>query len=122
MSNTTEFTDVNCECEVTHPCIVERIQSQMPTEDETNNLSSFFKVLGDSTRLKIVMALCKEEICSCDIASILNMSNSAVSHQLRILKQMKIVKYRKSGKFVYYSLDDAHIKEILTIGLEHMNE
>ncbi|HOE56875.1 MAG TPA: metalloregulator ArsR/SmtB family transcription factor, partial [Bacillota bacterium] len=81
-----------------------------------------FKVFGDTTRIKILCALFESEMCVCDIAALLNMNQSAISHQLRVLKQARLVKYRKEGKVVYYSLDDEHVKQVFEVGLMHVNE
>jgi ArsR family transcriptional regulator len=94
----------------------------MPEEDELYDLSDFFKVLGDSTRAKIIWALDESEMCVCDIAVLLNMTKSAISHQLKALKAANLVKYRKEGKVVFYSLTDDHVKEIFEKGLEHIRE
>lgn len=94
----------------------------MPDDILIYDLAEFFKVFADSTRMKIIYALLGDELCVGDIASIVNTTQSAISHQLRILKQSKLVKYRKDGKIVYYSLDDEHIKEIVTKGREHIEE
>ena len=96
--------------------------SQLPNEDFIYDLADFFKVFADSTRMKIIYALMEEELCVCDIANIVQTTQSAISHQLRILKQSKLVKYRKEGKVVYYSLDDEHISQIVKKGREHIEE
>lgn len=94
----------------------------IPSEDMLFNLTEFFKVFGDSTRIKIIYALlATDELCVCDIAELVKMSQSAVSHQLRVLKNNRLVKYRREGKSMYYSLDDEHIKQILDQGLEHLS-
>ncbi len=111
-----------CECNVVHESVVERVRRAMPDEDTLCDVAELFKVFGDSTRTRILSALFEAELCVCDIASLLNMTKSAVSHQLRILRQTKIVKNRKSGKEVYYSLDDGHIAEIFKTALEHLKE
>ena len=85
-------------------------------------IGDFFKILGDSTRIKILSALFQSEMCVCDIAALLGMTQSAISHQLRVLKQGRLVKHRKDGKVVYYSLDDDHIKHIIDQGLTHISE
>jgi DNA-binding transcriptional ArsR family regulator len=85
-------------------------------------LAATFKVLGDPTRTKIISALLQEELCVCDLASLIGISQSAISHQLRILRNMNLVKYRKDGRIAYYSLDDDHISSILTVGLKHVEE
>jgi ArsR family transcriptional regulator len=94
----------------------------MPNEDDLCDLSDFFKVLGDSTRTKIMWALDESEMCVCDLAVLLNMTKSAISHQLQCLKQANLVKYRKEGKVVFYSLSDDHINAIFEKGLEHIKE
>lgn len=111
-----------CECNVVHEGVVARVRAAMPDEDTLCDVAELFKVFGDSTRTRILSALFEAELCVCDIASLLNMTKSAVSHQLRILRQTKIVKNRKSGKEVYYSLDDGHIAEIFKTALEHLKE
>jgi len=94
----------------------------MPEEETFYDLADLFKVFGDSTRIKILWALDEAEMCVCDIATLLNMTQSAISHQLRVLKQANLVKNRKEGKIVYYSLDDDHVKQIFDQGLIHINE
>ena len=91
----------------------------MPKEDSFSKLAEFFKIIGDITRAKILFALDTNEMCVCDIANVLNMTKSSISHQLSILKSASLVKYRKSGKEVYYELDDDHVKKLYEIGLEH---
>jgi ArsR family transcriptional regulator len=114
--------DVYCDCDVIHADVVEKVKVKMPEEGELYDLSDFFKVLGDSTRIKIMWALDESEMCVCDLAVLLNMTKSAISHQLHSLKQANLVKYRKEGKVVYYSLSDEHVKEIFEKGLEHIRE
>lgn len=114
--------DINCDCEVIHADIVDKVKLVMPEEDELYDLSDFFKVLGDSTRVKIMWALDENEMCVCDLAVLLNMTKSAISHQLKSLKAANLVKYRKDGKVVFYSLTDDHVKEIFEKGLEHIRE
>ena len=111
-----------CEITIVHENVVERVRSRMPDEDLLYDTAELFKVFGDSTRTRILSALFIEELCVCDIASLLNMTKSAVSHQLRILRQTKIVKSRRSGKEIYYSLDDEHISKIYGMALEHLQE
>ncbi|MGD9489895.1 MAG: ArsR/SmtB family transcription factor [Calditrichaceae bacterium] len=101
---------------------VERIQKEIPEEPILQDLGQIFAVLSDPTRLKIITALTMDELCVCDIAATINMSISAVSHQLRILKTSRLVTFRKQGKNVYYVLDDDHVKELLKIGHEHVTE
>ena len=94
----------------------------VPVETELYDLAELFKVFGDSTRMKIICCLFEHEMCVCDIAELINSTQSAVSHQLRVLKQAKLVKGRKEGKAVYYSLDDDHVRKIYEIGKEHIGE
>lgn len=109
-----------CECTVIHQEVIDKIK--LPEEELLYDLGDFFKILGDSTRIKILSALFQSEMCVCDIAALLGMTQSAISHQLRVLKQGRIVKHRKEGKVVYYSLDDDHIKHIVDQGLTHISE
>ena len=95
---------------------------QMPDEDQLYDLAEIFKVFGDSTRIKILYVLFESEMCVCDIAQLLNMNQSAISHQLRILKQNRLVKNRREGKAVFYSLADSHVKTILSQGMDHISE
>ena len=111
-----------CDCDVIHADVVDKVKKKMPDEEELYNLSDFFKVLGDSTRAKIMWALDESEMCVCDIAVLLNMTKSAISHQLRSLKQANLVKFRKEGKIVFYSLADDHVKDIFEKGLDHIRE
>lgn len=110
-----------CDCNVIHQDIVDKITEQMPNGVIFNNLAEFFKLIGDPTRLKILFALDKEEVCVCDIANTLSMSKSSISHQLAVLRKSGIVKCRKQGKEVYYSLDDNHVNEVFEIALDHIN-
>lgn len=114
--------EVFCDCDVIHGDVVEEVKKRMPKENELYDLSDFFKVLGDSTRVKIIWALDESEMCVCDIAVLLNMTKSAISHQLRSLKQADLVKFRREGKVVYYSLKDDHVKDIFEKGMEHIQE
>jgi DNA-binding transcriptional ArsR family regulator len=111
-----------CDCVVIHEDIVNAVRGKMPREETLYDLAELFKVFGDSTRIKILWALDEEEMCVCDIAVLLNMTQSAISHQLRVLKQAKLVKSRREGKIVYYSLDDDHVRQIFDQGLVHINE
>ena len=111
-----------CDCDVIHEDIVNEVKGKMPEEESLYDLAELFKVFGDSTRIKILWALDEAEMCVCDIAVLLNMTQSAISHQLRVLKQANLVKNRKEGKVVYYSLDDDHVKNIFDQGLIHINE
>ncbi|MBN2365422.1 MAG: transcriptional regulator [Calditrichaeota bacterium] len=101
---------------------VKSARQNLPAKSEIDNLSDTFKILGDPTRLKIVIALAWEELCVCDIATVVNLSVSAVSHQLRLLRNMRLVKFRKEGKMVYYSLDDEHIENIIQLAQIHVRE
>ena len=111
-----------CEITIIHEEKVEDIKKEMPKDEILYDLAEIFKVFGDSTRIKILYSIFKEEMCVCDIAAIAGTTASAVSHQLRILKQAKLVKYKKVGKVVYYSLDDEHVKSIFNEGLKHVIE
>ena len=111
-----------CEVNVIHEDILARVREQMPAEEPVYEVSELFKVFGDSTRARIICALGIEEMCVCDLAALLNMTHSAVSHQLRLLKTARMVKYRKAGRVVYYSLDDAHIGEIFALAFTHVME
>lgn len=110
-----------CNCNVIHEDIVMKVKSKMPLEEKLYDLAELFKVFGDTTRIKILYALFEEEMCVCDIATLLNMTQSAISHQLRVLKSAGLVKYRKEGKVVYYSLDDEHVQNIFDQGFTHIN-
>jgi ArsR family transcriptional regulator len=112
----------SCSCSVIHQDIIDKVKDHIPEEETLYDLSDLFKVFGDTTRIKILCALFQAEMCVCDIAALLNMTQSAISHQLRVLKQARIVKYRKDGKVVYYSLEDEHIKGIFNQGLDHISE
>jgi ArsR family transcriptional regulator, lead/cadmium/zinc/bismuth-responsive transcriptional repressor len=105
-----------------HPDVVEEIRKHMPGDSLLQDLAQLFKVLGDHTRVRILHALSRSALCVCDLTSILGMNQSAVSHQLRVLRDAKIVKSRKNGKNVLYSLDDLHISELLRMGSEHVGE
>jgi ArsR family transcriptional regulator len=111
-----------CDCNVIHEDVVNKVKAKMPKEGMLYDLAELYKVFGDSTRIKILSGLFESEMCVCDIAFLLNMTQSAISHQLRVLKQARLVKYRKEGKVVYYSLDDEHVKKIIDQGLIHINE
>lgn len=105
-----------------HEDVVNRMKDEMLTQEEFNDLSVLFKMYADPTRLKILSLLFKEEMCVCDISTLLDMTQSAVSHQLSVLRQNRIIKYRRSGKNIYYSLDDEHIQLIYDAGLAHIME
>ncbi len=120
MENNTEM--IKCDCNVIHQDVVDLVKPKIPDQDSIQDLSQFFKVFGDATRLKILSALFESEMCVCDMATLFNMTQSSISHQLIVLKQARMVKYRKEGKVVYYSLDDQHIQHIFDQGLTHINE
>lgn len=111
-----------CDCMQVHHEVVDRVHQDMPDDEILYDVADLFKVFGDCTRIKILYALFESEMCVCDIADLLGTSQSAVSHQLRVLKQSRLVKYRREGKTVYYSLADAHVKTIFDQGLEHVLE
>ena len=117
-----EVEDGSCEFMHVHEEIVEKVEGVMPDEQQLLDLSEFFKIFGDSTRIKILYVLSQSEMCVCDIATLLQMSQSAISHQLRVLKQMRLVSFRRDGKTVFYKLADAHIQTILAQGMEHISE
>ena len=112
----------NCAFLHAHGELVERLRGQLPSEDALIDLSELFKIFGDSTRVKILYALFGDELCVCDIASLLCMTVSAISHQLRILRSAKLVVFRREGKTVFYSLADDHVRTILGMGMEHILE
>jgi len=114
--------ELSSDCDVIHADVVEKVRKKMPNENDLYDLSDFFKVLGDSTRVKIIWALDQDEMCVCDIAVLLNMTKSAISHQLKTLRQADLVKFRREGKVIYYSLKDDHVREIFETGMEHINE
>ena len=109
-----------CDCNVIHENVVEDVKSKMLDNEFITEISTFFKILGDNTRVKILFALDHNEMCVCDIANVLNMTKSSISHQLSYLKDLSIVKSRKSGKEVYYSLDDEHVKEVFEVAISHI--
>ncbi len=112
----------NCRCTIIHEDVVNKVKECIPQEEALYDLADLFKVLGDSTRIKVLCVLFQAEMCVCDIAALLSMTHSAISHQLRVLKQARLVKYRKEGKVVYYSLDDEHVKSIFDQGMIHIAE
>ena len=111
-----------CEDHEVHRDIAEAVKKDLPDEDELFDLAELFKIFGDSTRVKILYLLFESEMCVCDIAEVLGVTDSAVSHQLRVLKSAKLVKFRKEGKSVFYSLADDHVGSILAQGMEHVRE
>ena len=117
-----EEADLCCDsCEV-HENLVKIVNETMPDEEELYDLADLFKVFADSTRIRILFVLFESEVCVCDLAKVLNMTQSAVSHQLRILKQNKLVKNRREGKSIFYSLADEHVRTIIAQGCDHIEE
>ncbi|MDR0663216.1 MAG: metalloregulator ArsR/SmtB family transcription factor [Spirochaetaceae bacterium] len=112
----------SCDCNVIHEEVVAAVRKKMPDDEVLLDLADLFKVFGDSTRVKIICALLRAEMCVCDIAVLLGMSKSAISHQLRTLRQTRLVKYRREGKVIYYSLEDEHVGNIFDQGLVHVSE
>ena len=122
MNQENKFEEIEvCEHEHSHGEIIEKVGKEMPSEDLIYDVAELFKVFGDSTRTKILTALFESEMCVCDIGKLLNMTKSAISHQLRILRQNKLVKARKSGKEVFYSLADNHVKIIFKMAIDHVS-
>ena len=111
-----------CDTVCVHEELVKKVHEQMPEEEELYDLAELFKVFGDSTRIRILFVLFEAEVCVCDLAKALNMTQSAISHQLRILKQSKLVKSRREGKSIFYSLADEHVRTIIAQGCEHIEE
>ena len=117
-----ELKTEHSECGGRYVEMVKKINDSMPCEEEFYDLSELFKMLSDSTRVKILYALSQGEMCVCDIVELLDVTQSAVSHQLRLLKQARLVKYRRSGKSAIYSISDDHVYTILSMGMEHISE
>ena len=111
-----------CECSHVHEELVDALKQQTPDDETLIRLSELFKIFGDPTRIKILYVLLEHEMCVCDIAQLLGMSQSSISHQLRILKQASLVKFRRDGKQVFYSLADEHVMTILSQGFDHVTE
>lgn len=118
MSEKTE----SCLCNVIHKEVVNKVKESLPKDEILYDLAELFKVFGDSTRIKILCALFESEMCVCDLSALLNISQSAISHQLRVLKTTRLVRFRREGKVIYYSLDDEHVKHIFDEGLKHIIE
>jgi len=115
--------DIACSEEIiVHRDAVERVREQLPPDETLYDLAELFKMFGDSTRVKILYALLESELCVCDLAQLMDVTQSAVSHQLRVLKAGKLVKFRREGKTIYYSLADQHVVRILSQGMEHIEE
>ena len=112
----------SCSCNIIHKDVVEEVKDKLPQEEILYDLAELFKVFGDSTRIKIICSLFESEMCVCDLSALLSISQSAISHQLRVLKSARLVKFRRAGKVIYYSLDDEHIKQIFDAGLHHITE
>jgi ArsR family transcriptional regulator len=121
MADTTKQNGV-CKTLFVHEEVVKDVLGSMPKDEQLYDLADFCKVVGDTTRIKILHALLVAEMCVCDISNLLNVSQSAVSHQLRILRQADLVSFRKQGKVVFYSLKDDHIRQIIHLGLQHVLE
>ena len=111
-----------CEETLVHEDAVEQVRRLLPADETLYDLAELFKIFGDSTRIKILYALLESELCVCDIAKLMDVTQSAVSHQLRVLKASKLVKFRREGKVIYYSLADQHVMRILSQGMEHILE
>ncbi len=112
----------SCNSTIIHKEIVKKVKESLPDEEVLYNLADLFKAFSDSTRIKILYALFQEELCVCDLAALLDMTQSAISHQLRVLKSNRLVKFRREGKVIYYSLSDDHIKHIFNDGFKHILE
>lgn len=117
-----EKANLECDCDVIHEDLVERAKARLIDDDTLLSIADFYKAMSDSTRIKILNLLEAEELCVCDIASVLNMTKSAVSHQLKNLKEMNLVKGERRGKEIWYSLADRHVKCVFDISLEHILE
>ena len=111
-----------CEESLIHTDRVEQVRGRLPPDEQLYDLAELFKIFGDSTRIKLLYALYESELCVCDLADVLGLTQSAVSHQLRLLKSSKLVKVRREGKTVFYSLADDHVVRILSQGMEHLEE
>ena len=113
--------NLSCDCNIIHEEVVYNTKKRLEAIKIFNDVSNFFKIIGDTTRTKILFALDNNEMCVCDIANTLGMSKSSISHQLSVLKENGIIKSRRSGKEVYYTLDDEHIRKLYEIGIKHIN-
>ena len=111
-----------CDCEVLHEEVVTEVKKSMADDETVADISDFFRIFGDSTRIKILWALDKSELCVCDIAALISMTKSAVSHQLKVLRDARLVKSRREGKVIFYSLADDHVKDIFEKAVEHIDE
>jgi ArsR family transcriptional regulator len=113
---------IDCDFDVIHEEVVARVRAGMPDSDHFYALANLYKMFADNTRIKILWALSREEMCGCDLAALLGMTKSAVSHQLKTLRLANLVKYNRQGKVVYYSLVDCHAREMLEMGFDHVRE
>lgn len=113
--------EFECDCNVIHQEVVNRVLKKMPKEEVLSHLANLFKLIGDTTRCHLLFALDQHEMCVCDLANVLNMTKSSVSHQLATLRKSGVVRSEKRGKEVYYTLEDDHIVKLFEIGLEHIN-
>ena len=120
--NMAEKDTEHCEYMYVHEDVVKKVMDEMPQDEILYDLAELFKVFGDSTRIKILYALFEAELCVCDMAQLLGLTQTAVSHQLRVLKANKLVKFRREGKNIFYSLSDDHVRSILGQGMEHIRE
>ena len=111
-----------CECTIIHKDVVDKVKNKMLEDSDYMLMADFYKAFADTTRNKILSALYHSEMCVCDLVYLLGMTQPAISHHLKLLKSMRLIKYRKAGKFVYYSLDDQHISEIIKSGIEHIRK
>lgn len=111
-----------CDYPEVHSELVDEVRHHMPEDEVLESVADTFKIFADKTRIRILFVLHASELCVCDIAQLLDMNQSAISHQLRLLKQAKLIKSRRDGKMVYYSLDDSHVRTILSMGMEHVTE
>lgn len=112
----------SCDCSAVHTETVGTVKTALPDDDVFVRVAEFFKVLGDATRAKMICALLESELCVCDLSNVLGMTKSAVSHQLGMLRRANLVKYRRDGKNVFYSLSDGHVRGMIESGLEHIHE
>lgn len=114
--------NLNCETNEVHHALLKIVKEKMPEDEKLFDLAELFKVFGDSTRMKILFVLFEAEVCTCDLAVALNMTSSAISHQLNTLRRSKLVKTRRDGKTVFYSLADDHVRTIIKQGMDHIEE
>ncbi|MBE7037370.1 MAG: helix-turn-helix transcriptional regulator [Ruminococcaceae bacterium] len=118
----TNYYAEKCDDTQIHPDLINIVKEKMPDEEKLYDLAELFKIFGDSTRIRILFVLLGAEVCVCDLAQTLNMTQSAISHQLKILKQSKLIKNRREGKSIFYSLADSHVRTIISQGMNHINE